>query len=188
MIANGSVQRGGPITFAMTLMIASLGVLFAASLVGYWLTRTRIEDIAVTVPALLWLSTGLLLVSGALMTLATRRLHRGAAPTARTLLMAATAATVGFLVVQTPALFQLLQQHPAATEAGNPMLGFVFFLVLLHALHVLGGLIALGVILWRVRHRSLQADEDGSAVRQTTRYWHFLDVVWIAMFAVFMLG
>ena len=37
-------SRGGPITFAMTLMIASLAVLFAASLVGYWVTRSRATD------------------------------------------------------------------------------------------------------------------------------------------------
>ncbi|MBD3221702.1 hypothetical protein GF314_10710 [bacterium] len=188
MIGGNQVSRGGPLTFAMTLMIASLGVLFAASLIGYWLTRARIDGIEVTVPDLLWYSTILLIAAGVLLSLASWRLHGGAAPLARTLLVVSAVVTAGFLAVQIPALVLLLQEHPSASAAGNPMLGFVFFLVLLHALHVLGGLIALAVILWRVRGRALSADQDGSAVRQTTRYWHFLDLVWVVMFAVFLLG
>lgn len=188
MVAGNQISRGGPVTFAMTLMIASLGVLFAASLLGYWLTRARIEGIEVTVPGLLWYSTILLIGAGVLLSLGTRRLQRAAAPAARNLLIASAVVTVGFLAVQIPALVQLLREHPTASAAGNPMLGFVFFLVLLHALHVVGGLVALGAILWRVRGRALGADEDGPAVRQTTRYWHFLDLVWVVMFAVFLLG
>jgi cytochrome c oxidase subunit 3 len=188
MIDSGQITRGGPVRFAMTLMILSLTVLFAASLVGYWITRGRIDGVDVTVPALLWYSTAALLISGLLISLADRRLYRGAAPAARTHLRLATAASVAFLALQIPALIVLLQDHRTAAPEGNPLIGFVFFLVLLHALHVVGGVIALGAILYRVRGRSLSADQDGSAVRQTARYWHFLDIVWLVMFATFLLG
>jgi len=182
------VVRGGPASFAMRLLILSLTVLFAASIVGYAVTRARLEDGAVAVPPLLWASTAALLAAGVLLELASRRLHGGRAGSARGLLAAAAAGSVAFLAVQVPALAQLLDAHPQASAAGNPLLGFVFFLVLLHALHVLGGMVALAVVLRRARGRALTVDHDGPAVRHTAAYWHFLDLVWVVMFAVFLLG
>lgn len=188
MNTDAGSSHGKSLTFAMTLMIASLAVLFAASLVGYWVTRSRATDGEVMVPTLLWFSTLALIAAGVLLSLATRRLHAGKAPGAHPLLRGAGVAAVVFLALQVPALLQLLAAHPLQLEAGNPLVGFVFFLILLHALHVVGGVIALGVILSRARTRGLSADHDGAAMRQTGRYWHFLDIVWVVMFLVFLLG
>jgi cytochrome c oxidase subunit 3 len=188
MTSSANLASGGPVSFAMRLLIGSLAVLFAASIVGYLVTRARLDGGEVVIPPLLWASTAALLISGGVLELASRRLHGGRADTARPLLLAASVGSVVFLALQTPALMQLLAAHPAALEAGNPLLGFVFFLVLLHALHVVGGVVALAVVLWRTRNRRPTADQDGPAVRQTARYWHFLDLVWVVMFAVFLLG
>ncbi len=187
-MSGDTAERGGAVAMAMRLLILSLAVLFIASIIGYVVTRSRLEDGSVAMPGLLWGSTAALLLAGVLLELAWRRLAAGAAPAARSFLLAAAAASVAFLGLQVPALVQLLQAHPAATEGGNPLLGFVFFLVLLHALHVVGGMVAMAAVLWRTRARALGAASDGPAVGQTTRYWHFLDLVWLAMFAVFLLG
>ncbi len=186
---NGEgADRGGSVAMAMRLLILSLAVLFAASIIGYVVTRSRLEDGTVSVPALLWASSAALLLAGGLLELAARRVRGGAAGHARSSLMAAAAASVAFLGLQIPALVRLLQAHPEASAGGNPLLGFVFFLVLLHALHVVGGMVAMAVVLWRSRARALSVAQDGPALGQTTRYWHFLDAVWLVMFAVFLLG
>jgi cytochrome c oxidase subunit III len=179
---------GGPATLAMRLLILSLAVLFVAALVGYVLTRLRLDVAgAVTVPRLLWFSTAALLAAGGLLELAWRALRYGRREAALVRLRLAGSAAVVFLVLQVPALWQLLVAHPAATDAGNPLLGFVFFLVLLHALHVLAGLVAMGVQIYRTWARPLLLDEHGPALRLLGRYWHFLDLVWVVMFAVFLL-
>ena len=50
------------------------------------------------------------------------------------------------------------------------------------------GIVALAVVAVRSRRRSMVPDEDGAAVRLSTRYWHFLEIVWAAMFLVFLLS
>ena len=66
------------------------------------------------------------------------------------------------------------------------VVGMVVVLAVLHALHVLGGVVALGL----VAVRSLKGRYDHERhwpVDFTAQYWHFLDVVWLCMLAVFWL-
>ncbi len=52
-----------------------------------------------------------------------------------------------------------------------------------HGLHVLAGLILMLVILGRARQGAYTRGEHGG-VEVATYYWHFVDVVWIALFIV----
>jgi len=73
------------------------------------------------------------------------------------------------------------------TISANPY-GSVFFITTgFHALHVIGGLIAMIFVLGR----SFAAKKFGAHEATTTivvsYYWHFVDVVWIALFSVIYL-
>lgn len=63
--------------------------------------------------------------------------------------------------------------------------GLVFFLVLIHALHVFGGIIALART-WQQARRGVYDHEHYQPVRHVALYWHFLDAVWLAMFFTFL--
>ena len=71
----------------------------------------------------------------------------------------------------------------------NPYAGFFYILTAVHALHVIGGIIALGYILLRTWHPT---DSDAELVQRqqisTTVgwYWHFMDGLWIVL--VLLLG
>ena len=57
----------------------------------------------------------------------------------------------------------------------------LFMLILLHALHVVGGIIYL--IMVQVGAVSGLYDHESHApVKHAAIYWHFLDIVWILMF------
>ena len=60
----------------------------------------------------------------------------------------------------------------------------VVVLAFLHALHVAGGIIALGVVAVRASHGRYD-HERHFAVDFTANYWHFLDIVWLVMLASF---
>ena len=63
--------------------------------------------------------------------------------------------------------------------------GSVFYMTTgFHAIHVTGGLIAFLLIIARsfTTRRYTHAQATGAIV--TSYYWHFVDVVWIALFAV----
>ena len=61
--------------------------------------------------------------------------------------------------------------------------GSVFYLTTgFHGLHVIGGLIAFGLIMARTKlSKFTPAQATGAIV--VSYYWHFVDVVWIALFA-----
>jgi cytochrome c oxidase subunit 3 len=72
-------------------------------------------------------------------------------------------------------------------SASSHAYGSLFFLMTgFHGLHVIGGLLAmLGVLL---RMSGPQADPgEGTVLEVVTYYWHFVDVVWIALYSTLFL-
>jgi len=55
-----------------------------------------------------------------------------------------------------------------------------------HGAHVLGGAIMLSVVLYRGMAGQFSARHH-DAVEATSIYWHFVDVVWIALFSTLYL-
>ncbi|BCL75144.1 cytochrome-c oxidase [Jeongeupia sp. HS-3] len=67
--------------------------------------------------------------------------------------------------------------------AGNPANSFFYLLTGMHGLHVLGGLVALGVLLARARCGA----DVALGARLCARYWHFLLLVWLLLYGVLFL-
>jgi cytochrome c oxidase subunit 3 len=170
---------------AMKLFLASLGVLFAASIVGYLVVRSRSEawpppDMP-HLPAGLWLSTLILLVSSGTIQFALASIRRDR----KTALSAGMSLTlllgVAFLVTQAINWLRLIDAH--VTPAAH-MFAFTFFMLTgLHAAHVIGGLIALAIVTTKALRRRY-ADDYHPGVIYCTMYWHFLDAVWLIMFVL----
>jgi cytochrome c oxidase subunit 3 len=60
--------------------------------------------------------------------------------------------------------------------------GSVFYLLTgFHALHVLGGILLMGAVAGAVAGRSRAP--AAATVEVVAAYWHFVDVVWVAVFA-----
>ena len=188
--------------FGMWLFLAALGMLFAASMLGYVIirvqqTRELVHPTtqAVTpataplhslhLPFGLWFSTLVILASSVTMHFALQNVRRERQAKFRNWLIVTLILSGLFLVVQTPSLATLLIEHNQATTS-HTLLGFIFFLVIIHALHLVGGILPLAVVT-RNAHLGAYDHESHNPVRYTTMYWHFLDAVWIVMFAVLLL-
>ncbi len=68
--------------------------------------------------------------------------------------------------------------------AGNPYAGFFYILTAVHAAHVLGGIVALGVILLRTWHPTENEDElkyRRDLTRSVGWYWHFMGLLWLVL-------
>lgn len=66
--------------------------------------------------------------------------------------------------------------------------GSVFYLTTgFHALHVIGGLVAFLFVLARSYARPRMTHNMATSAVVTSYYWHFVDVVWIGLFAVIYL-
>ncbi|WP_332776057.1 heme-copper oxidase subunit III family protein [Polaromonas sp.] len=75
---------------------------------------------------------------------------------------------------------------------GNPMgaaqFGSAFFMITgFHGLHVTCGVIYLFVIAWRVLRGDYEKSGNYQMVEIAGLYWHFVDLVWVFIFALFYL-
>lgn len=86
---------------------------------------------------------------------------------------------LAFLAAQT-----LNLGHLAALEAGQKSPFAVAFVLLvgIHALHVIGGLVPLGLVLLKV-HRREYSSSRHEGLRLCAQYWHYLGVVWLFLLA-----
>lgn len=76
-----------------------------------------------------------------------------------------------------------LIQH-GLTISSSPY-GSVFYLTTgFHAIHVIGGLVAFLILLGRSFSAKRFGHKEATTAIVTSYYWHFVDVVWIALFIV----
>jgi heme/copper-type cytochrome/quinol oxidase subunit 3 len=183
----------------MRLFLASLSMLFIAGMVLYVLLRTGTFGRATISPIILpsgtWFSTLALLAGSFTIHRAVVNIRRERFGKFRAYLNATTALAAVFLAIQFPCLWDILasyrakQNHLLATHLPGqfmpmPMDGLVFCLILLHALHVVGGIIAMSLVTANSL-RGRYDHESYGAVANAALYWHFLDVVWLVMFTIF---
>ena len=174
------------------LFLVSLGVFFAAGMVSYYIIRTQafqpvaLEYLKLQLPLSFWLSTlTLVFVSGFLQSAvwAVRREYQGVF---RRNLVLAWIAALGFLFIQSFGMVDLVQTHFTRFDGSSKAYGLCFTMAFLHALHVLGGMVFLGFVIWQAYHDRYD-HERNYAVEHCAAYWHFLDVVWVSMLLTFLL-
>jgi cytochrome c oxidase subunit 3 len=178
----------------MWLALAAILMMFAALTSAYVFRSTRAQQEWQTfaVPQMLWASTLLILASSATFELARRAVHRGQDEVYRNWLLVSLLLGFGFLVSQLLAWRELVGQ--GIYLATNPHSSFFYLLTGLHALHLLGGILGLSYLAIRARRETVNASRAASAaakrragVESIGLYWHFMDGLWVYLFALLFL-
>lgn len=170
----------------MRIFLAALGMLFAASIVGYLFVRLRADAWPPPgmprLPHGLWLATVVILACSATVSQARRAVRLGETIRATRWLLATLGLGTVFLVVQAVNWWGLVTARMTASTKN--LYAFTFYMLTgLHAAHVVGGLALLAVVAARARRgRYGSGHHDG--VTYAAMYWHFLDAVWLVLFAV----
>ena len=184
-------ERGSDVpgagTMGITLFLASLSMLFAGSLFAVVWVRISADQWppvgAPALPRLLWLSTALLIGCSAMIHSALGAIRRGDQQGLRRRLILTAAMATLFLASQTAGWFQFFD----AAVFESHLYSFSFYVLTgLHAAHVIGGIVALAVVLV-MTYRGCYSGAHYPGVRNTAIYWHFLDAVWLVLF-VFLLA
>jgi cytochrome c oxidase subunit 3 len=82
---------------------------------------------------------------------------------------------------------QVWEYAEAPFSISSHAYGSMFYLMTgFHGLHVLGGLAFMGAVIWLISGRGSRVTAH-PAVEVCGYYWHFVDVVWVAMFATIYL-
>ncbi len=64
--------------------------------------------------------------------------------------------------------------------------GLYFIMTGLHALHIVIGLIFIGVVMWKVAKGKVHA-QRAALLENAGLYWHLVDIIWIFLFPLFYL-
>lgn len=176
-------EQGGLI-FLLSLIIFFLSSILLYAIYAYW--RRDDPQSQTPLPMSFLVSTFCLLLISGLVHAATRAVRRQKQMKTSLLLVFSSVAAIAFMVVQFQSMQVMLSGPEASEGIGRGVIGMVFVLAFLHALHVAGGIVSLAV----VSMRSICGKYDHERhwpVDFAAHYWHFLDAVWICMLAAFWL-
>lgn len=185
--AAGTGWQGLPIPavkIGLGVFIAVATSLFALSVSAYLMRREGADWRPLAQPMVLWLNTAMLVFASVFFQRATGAARSEQAQRVGRDLLAGGAFTLAFLAGQFWAWMQLEAAGYYVTT--NPANAFFYFLTALHALHLLGGLWVWARTSLRVR-RGATPQEVRMSVELCTVYWHFLLVIWIALFGLLSL-
>ncbi len=167
--------------FLLLVVMMTFGGLIAAYIVIS--TNGVMEWKPFALPVQVWISTVLILVSSVTYKIAHSMLNGDQQQKAKNWLLATTVFGGMFIASQLLAWVELVRR--GVYVQSNPYAGFFYILTAVHAVHVIGGIAALGYILLRT-WRATSSDEELTKRQQISNsvgwYWHFMDGLWIFLF------
>ena len=156
---------------------------FAAFTSAFFVRRGMSNDwVDTPLPHILWLNTAVLVASSGALEIARRALRSGQRAAFNRYWTGATLLGAVFLGGQYLAWRQL--NAAGIYLATNPSSSFFFLLTCVHAVHLVGGILALGYIDVQALRLQLGPGKR-TAVDVSAYFWHFLDAIWIYLMALF---
>jgi cytochrome c oxidase subunit III len=176
--------HAAPARIGLWIFMAVVTSLFSLLLSAYSMRMHQsVGWCHLTIPRILWLNTVVLLTASVLMQLASNAVGRGKRAFAQWSLIAGGALTIAFLAGQMlawqavgPSLYYI---------QGSPAIAFFYVLTIAHGLHLIGGLYVLGRASLRFAGGAELIDLRQS-LSLCAIYWHFLLLVWLAVFGLLL--
>jgi cytochrome c oxidase subunit 3 len=194
----GHMQRIPPLLLAGYLAILAIAIMFAMLVAAYVYTRMHsgVPTGLHPLPRYFSLSTIVLLLSSYTMAQAPRLYAADDLGSLTRCLLATLLLGCVFAGLQMMGWHELTRngvtfQGDTSSSSGQ----FIYLISAFHVAHLLGGMLFLLALLLRVSHadrdavRSLVFIRNPYHRRQLSllgTYWHFIDVLWVALFAVFL--
>jgi cytochrome c oxidase subunit III len=179
----------GPNRYQLGILISllSIVVFFAALILAFALViRHQPPSFRIVLPRILYLSTGILLISSLALEIARHSLWRARLRSYRLSMEAALALGVAFLVCQFASWEQLVAQGIGLESDPRGSAFYIFTAV--HGLHLLGGILGLGYVLRRAAGLDPELENALRRQRRITGavalYWHSMGLLWLGLFAL----
>jgi cytochrome c oxidase subunit 3 len=194
-------QQQEAASLGMWLFLSTETLLFGGMFFGYTVYRIQnpqafLEAGRHTILLFGSINTAILLVSSFLVALAVHRIEHGGWFSVTALLWSAAVLGGAFLTIKCveyeheirEGLFPGPHFHiDGGHQSGQEMFFVLYFtMTALHAVHVLIGMLVLGICGWRVFMAS-KAERLATTVDLAGLYWHFVDMIWVFLFPLFYL-
>ncbi len=176
-------QKLHPHKFTLWVAIGSILMMFAGLTSAYIVKRNQANWQTFNLPIAFWYSTVVILLSSFTIMMALRSFKERAMSKYRMLMVATMVLGAMFIVLQFVGFQQLWAK--GITLQGNVSYSFLYVIVGLHGLHVVGGVIALIVMSLMAFSRKTR-NYSTVPVELMSTYWHFVDILWLYLL-VFLL-
>jgi cytochrome c oxidase subunit III len=176
-------QKLHPHNFTLWVAIGSILMMFAGLTSAYIVKRNQANWQTFDLPIAFWFSTAAVVASSGTMWMALKSFKERAMSRYRMLMVATMVLGVLFIGLQIVGFQQLWQK--GITLQGNVSYSFLYVIVGLHALHVVGGVIAL-IVMSLLAFSSKKRNYSTVPVELMSTYWHFVDILWLYLL-VFLL-
>ena len=130
-----------------------------------------------------WFSTAVMIISSITIQAALRSFKQRAMQQFRILFLVTLVLGIVFVFLQWKGFSEMWQQGVRFEGAGAGQ--FLYIIFGLHALHVIGGIIALMVIAGR-QFFSKTRSYNSTSIEVMSTYWHFVDLLWLYLLVFFI--
>ncbi|MES2430169.1 MAG: heme-copper oxidase subunit III [Bacteroidota bacterium] len=175
-VAMEQKKRIHPHKFTLWVGIASIVMMFAGLTSAYIVKKSQANWTTFDLPKIFWYSTVVIIVSSITLWLAQKAFGQREMQKYRNLVICTLVLGVLFIVLQIIGFNQLWQNGFTLTK--NVSFSFLYVIVGLHGLHVVGGIVALVVLFIKAFSKKVR-NYDIVPVEVMSTYWHFVDFLWI---------
>jgi cytochrome c oxidase subunit 3 len=172
-----------PHKFTLWVAIGSIVMMFAGLTSAYIVKSGQANWVEVQTPKVFWYSTAVLLISSLTIQSALRSFKQKNMGQFRILLMATLILGIVFVFLQWTGFKWLWNNGVRFEGAGAGQ--FLYVIFGLHALHVLGGIVAL-IVMSAKQYFSKIRSYNATPVEVMSMYWHFVDILWIYLLVFFI--
>lgn len=169
-------KRIHPHKFTLRIALASIIMMFTGLTSAYIIKRNLANWITFELPTIFWYSTAVIIISSITISISRNYFRQRQMKQYRLWLAITLVLGIAFVLMQYIGFIQLW--HSGITLTKNVSFSFLYILVGLHALHVIGGIIALIIVL--IKAYSIRVKNYNIVpVDLMNTYWHFIDILWI---------
>jgi cytochrome c oxidase subunit 3 len=165
-----------PHKFTLWVGIGSIVMMFAGLTSAYIVKRNQANWLSYELPDAFWYSTGVIVLSSILVHLALRAFREKEMAKYRKRMLGTLLLGVLFIVLQIIGFKDLWAK--GITLQANVSFSFLYVIIGLHALHVVGGVIAMVVMALQSFSKKTR-NYSAVPVELISTYWHFVDVLWL---------
>lgn len=173
-----------PHKFTLWVAIGSMLMMFAGLTSAFIVKSNQTGWKTIEVPKVFWVSTAVIIISSVTLQMALRSFKQRAMSQYRLLIGLTLLLGVSFVVLQWMGFQQLWEQQ--ITFKGSGAGQFLYVIFGLHALHVMGGLIALIIMFIKAFVGKIKL-YSSVPVEVMATYWHFVDLLWLYLLIFFLI-
>jgi len=184
IVSSEQKQKMHPHKFLMWVAIGSIVMMFAGLTSAFIVKSNQVNWQPIAIPKIFWVSTASIILSSLTLQIALRSFKQREMNMYRTLIGATLILGVAFVFFQLMGFQQLWAQR--ITFKGSGAGQFLYVIFGLHAVHVIGGVIALMVMFIKAFVGKVKL-YSSVPVEVMATYWHFVDLLWIYLLVFFII-